>query len=112
MKSPKSRSLIGMSLYAFFAANPVLAGTGWFPIASIDSLDPIAGVQRTFVSLAGYSNPSCDADRILIETTNVAHHNKMISMLLLAMASHSNVDLSFTVSDGQCRSNRVIVYSP
>ena len=100
-----SRSLIlltlGMSCTAF-------ADPAWTPALRVQRLDSV-GPGSKYVTLEGYTNASCDLNRILLESTDADYRKEMFAMALSALHAGSTVQLYFDVSAGQCRASRIFV---
>ncbi len=76
-------------------------------ITAVDSLHS----QAKFISLQGYSNPSCDGHRIYLESSDAEYFKQMFAIALSAFHAGTPVIIVFTVSAGQCRGSRVIAYN-
>jgi hypothetical protein len=100
------RSLIAACILC--ATGPAQAA--FTPAAIVTGLDSL-GPTTTYVSLANFSDPQCDQNRILIEHPDAAYAQKMFSMLMLAFATGALVRIDYTVSLGQCRGARVLIGS-
>ena len=78
--------------------------TGSSKITEIDSLNS----NLFWVSLEGYSNASCDQNRILLDKDSLGadYYEELIALLLSAFYAEKSVQLA--VSDS-CRADRVII---
>ncbi len=97
--------LLFVSLSSIFASNVYADQT---PYASIVLLDSVNAISK-YVTLDGYSNPSCEGNRMLIADNDAEYRKEMFAMVLSAFHAGTKVSFVFSVSNGQCYANRVFL---
>ncbi len=81
------------------------AMTTWHRIAELDSL-PEEGYF--FIRLDGYTNASCDENRILFRAQSYgeAHYNELVAMAMAAFVA--GIEVRFGINDS-CEADRIIL---
>lgn len=106
-----SRYLVSVVLI-LFSLN-VFSAEGWSGSNTVVAIDSLPGsspsfTNKVFVSLEGYSNPSCSNNRIAVYATDTNKFDQMFSMVLSAMHSGSKINFYFP-DTSTCDSNRIII---
>jgi hypothetical protein len=99
-----------LALLTMGISGTALADPSWTGTHRISVVDSVAAGFK-YVTLEGYTNASCDLNRILLESTDAEYRREMFAMALSAMHAGSTVQLLFDVSGGQCRASRILVYA-
>ena len=73
---------------------------------NISAIDSSAAENHAYITLEGYTNPSCNLNRIVLTDSSEDKFNQMFSMVLSAF--HSGTKVKFYFSDtSNCNSNRI-----
>lgn len=96
---------VGLTLFLFTNTAQAQQWTGSRQVTLIDSLT----VGQKFITLAGFTNASCDENRIFVAEPNIEYQKELFTMLLSAFLSGKSVNIFYAVSGGQCRAARILL---
>jgi len=107
MKANTTCSIRTLGILVALVVNSAWAdSTPKLRIKVVDSVAP----EAKYVTLYDYTNPSCEGNRILLESTDSGYRKEMFAMVLSAFHAGTPVSFDFIVSNGQCRGYRVYAH--
>jgi len=100
------RVLIVIAFLLIGTSKNAYSEQGWTSYSEIEVLDSLPSERNTFITLKGYSNSICSANRIMLTSATDTKFNQLFSIVLSAF--HAGAKVSFLLSnDNDCVANRV-----